>query len=831
MTYAIQRDAFVRTRQDLLVIGARECQNSYAALVQQLLTRTEEMDHSDWTKTSVTVAADNAEAPDGTMTADTVTFNATSDALTQTPASPATVVTSKSFTGSVYLRVPSGAQQVQIIIRNAGTTELSNTSCSVTTTWTRFWVQFLFSATPVDNVVFEIIRTAFDDVTDLEVWGAQLYQNPSDVNRVVMFPYTKRVSEAASTLSVNVSRCNISDNGDGSRCYYSRPTCQDPDDFNAGHEWENSDETDLLVTGVVFHRTPTLRGIREFRFCRKDTAIPIPSELVMPSLVELSFAAQEILPDKAITANARITFGFEDDQDPGVWNVRQQQDGGLVNTTTTGGTFWKRFAYIYKNYANPEGYAIRKIGYVEPGLSESGMVQRGKYLIRNIETNTKVVRLVCTDRLKLTRKQIPPKIDVANKALGPLNNSQTTFNVTDSTEIPIPGDGYTVTLELSYDEPDPDPAIASLEELFGIYIPNKTGAEKVNVTGISGNTVTVQRGRWGTSAKAHTKTLISFRVVYEFGTERSTPSLDPIGKNPMDCIIEAYRFAGLASAEIDTTTLEAERDRWISTSADATTGDEYGPLVRRTLVQQTEVESIIRELRDLNMILLWINEDGLLTGRIFAPPIPGASATALTDESNLVADTISVDDNDEARLTGVLLAYNVPAAIENPSSAEDFLEVNVAIDIDSEEREYYGDQRRRSLFTQWLRPGDTATASFYTIHMLERFKHGARIVSWESEVRDDDILLGDDVTVETDSIQDAHGNRRTNKLIITKKRPLSENRILFEGIDTGLYARVGFWSGSISDYSSASSAEKEYGYWSNTLGQVGSPLEPGYVWW
>ena len=130
MTYAAQRDSLTRTRQDLVVLGVRECQNFYATLVQQLLTRTEEMDHADWVKTSVSVVANNATAPDGTMTADTVTFNATNDAIAQTVVG--TVVTSKAFTGSVYLRVPSGAQQVTIFVRNVAGTQYGATVCPLT---------------------------------------------------------------------------------------------------------------------------------------------------------------------------------------------------------------------------------------------------------------------------------------------------------------------------------------------------------------------------------------------------------------------------------------------------------------------------------------------------------------------------------------------------------------------------------------------------------------------------------------------------------------------------------------------------------------------------
>ena len=44
-----------------------------AIIFQNFLTRSEEMDDADWTKTLGTVSADSQTAPDGTLTADRVT--------------------------------------------------------------------------------------------------------------------------------------------------------------------------------------------------------------------------------------------------------------------------------------------------------------------------------------------------------------------------------------------------------------------------------------------------------------------------------------------------------------------------------------------------------------------------------------------------------------------------------------------------------------------------------------------------------------------------------------------------------------------------------------
>ena len=799
MTYAIQRDSVIRTRQDLLVVGVRECQNHYASLVQQLLTRTNEFDHADWVKTSTTVNANTIVAPDGTTTAEEVIFNATADAIAQTPASPAVAVTSRAFTGSVWMKIPTGTQQCRIRVTNVAGTETGETVCALTTTWQRFWAHKLFSAVPVDNVVFRIIRVdaSGDTVTTLHAWGGQLYRNPSDRDAQKYFPTVTRSAEAAATVAVNASRCNIADNGDGFRCHYSRPTCQDVDNFNAGHTWET---------------TAAMQGLREFRFCRQDAPLPLAGADVMPYLVKAPVAAQEIDPERAVTVNERITFEFEDDAGPGLWNARQSVEGGLVNTATGAGTFWRRWSAIYRNYGNPDGYLKLLKGYVEAGAVESDFQSRGKYLIRNYETDDRRVRLVCGDRLKLTRKSIPAKITNNNYINGPLAAGDLTLTCDDGTELTEPSADYTPVIVL-----DPDTATE----------------EKCNVTAIVGNVLTVQRGRWGTAAVAHTNTQITFHENAEFGTERTNPALAALGANIIDSIVSLYKYSGLSAAEIDTTTLNAERDTWLPTTVDTTEGTSYGPLIRRSLSQVTDVETLVRELRTLGQVFVWVNNAQQITGRVFAPIQPGQTLTTLDDDSNFVAGTISVDDNDESRISRVLIAYNLPTSASSQYSvAEDFLEVRVDLDVDSEEREYYGDKRLRSILDQWLQPLDSKSAESFTTHILMRFRHGARMLSAQLEIKDDDIEIGDYVRVNTEHVQDVHGANLNSVMQVLKKREVRDNRILIDLLDTGLYHRYGFFAGAgLPVYTSATTAQKDYGFFGDAVGKVGSPLELGYHFW
>ena len=798
MTYATQRDAIIRTRQDLVVVGVRECQNSYAALIQQYVTYTEEFDNAAWAKSSMTATPNTATAPDGTLTADTLTFDADFDNISQTLATGA--VTSKAYTASVWLRSVTGTARVDLTMHNVAVTEgAADTDCAITTTWTRFWVHYKFSGTPVDALVLKIIRVPGQATGAIYAWGANVYRNPGDRDAQVYFPYTKRVAEAIGTVAVNVSRCEISDQGNGSRCYYSRPTCQDPDNFNAGHTYET---------------TARGKGLREFRFCRKNAPLPLAGEEVLPYLINVPTAAQEIDAERAITVNERATFEFEDDASPGIWNVRQSSESMLVNTATGTGTFWRRWAAIYRNYGNPEGYVIRKVGFVEAAGTEADYQSRGKYLIRNWEAIDRKIKLTCGDRLKLTRKSIPAKIDETNLLTAKITSGATSMIVSDASQITTPainGTDYLVVIELE---------------------PDTSRAEKVNVTAIdlNTNTVTIQRGRWGTTATSHARQ-IPFREVAEFGTERATPSSAPLGKNPIDIVLELYHYTGLGASEIDSAALQSERDTWLPSTINTTTGVEIGPSFRRTVTEAIEAEELVRQIRDLTMLLMWVNDSQMVTGKLYAPILPTDTATVIDDDSNLIAGSISVDDNDETRISRALIAYNLPAG-SSPDSTDDFNQIRIELDEDAEERQYYGEARLKIILTEWLQPSGGTSAEYFTTHLIERFRHGARLLRAKLEIKDDAVGLGSYIQVNTKHIQDVHGNNINSIMQVVKKKQLDDRTFEIEALDTGLFHRYFFWApDGLPDYTSATDDNKKYGYYSDDRGFVGTPVVPAYDWW
>jgi hypothetical protein len=158
-----------------------------------LLTFSEQFDNAAWVKTSCTVTANAAMAPNGTMTADRAVF--TSGGLLYVNGVPASAGT---YVFSGYVKSATGSPQTMRIFGN-GTLNYSG-NLQVTTDWTRVSFTFTYSA-PTSG-----FATSPSQPLDIFIWGAQLElgstattYNPTTVKNLLGF--TENFDNAAWTKS------------------------------------------------------------------------------------------------------------------------------------------------------------------------------------------------------------------------------------------------------------------------------------------------------------------------------------------------------------------------------------------------------------------------------------------------------------------------------------------------------------------------------------------------------------------------------------------------------------------------------------------------------
>ena len=184
-----------------------------------LLSYSSSFDNSAWSKYSggtgslPVVTANNAIAPDGTLTADTIVFNsgAGTTASDQSQIYQTLSLPAGTFTGSFYARVTSGTGQ--LMFRHVASS--TYTTANITSTWQRF---SSVETTAGGTQYFElIIRRGINEPINasvtVELWGAQLVEGSSALDYL---PTTDRLdiarvdySSGSAALLVEPQRTNL----------------------------------------------------------------------------------------------------------------------------------------------------------------------------------------------------------------------------------------------------------------------------------------------------------------------------------------------------------------------------------------------------------------------------------------------------------------------------------------------------------------------------------------------------------------------------------------------------------------------------------------------
>jgi hypothetical protein len=135
-----------------------------------LLTWSQGFENAAWAKQSTSITANNQTAPDGTLTADTMSVSATISNVSQTLALGA-----GTYTASIWVKTinVTTAGNMRFVIAIDGVT--TSFSFAPTSTWTRFTQTFTAS---VSVGVVQIVR-GFGFVGDVAIWGAQINEGTS----------------------------------------------------------------------------------------------------------------------------------------------------------------------------------------------------------------------------------------------------------------------------------------------------------------------------------------------------------------------------------------------------------------------------------------------------------------------------------------------------------------------------------------------------------------------------------------------------------------------------------------------------------------------------
>jgi len=131
---------------------------------ENLLAYSQEFDSASWYKLGITVSSNNAVAPDGTTTAETLTYS-TGGTQQLIRRGDLTFVAGVTYTISIFARSVSGNTTLSLDLTNYISTGFTLTSS---------WDRYVWTITPATSYTWLDIQTGGPAV--IEIWGAQLEQ-------------------------------------------------------------------------------------------------------------------------------------------------------------------------------------------------------------------------------------------------------------------------------------------------------------------------------------------------------------------------------------------------------------------------------------------------------------------------------------------------------------------------------------------------------------------------------------------------------------------------------------------------------------------------------
>jgi hypothetical protein len=172
-------------------------------MAKNYLTQPKAIDHADWTKNEGTITSTAQTDPDGGSTADRLTPSVgATDCYVLQAAAGMSVVASRVFYFSVWVKAASGTPVASVLVANQGNTPRGSATPTLTTSWQRVTVTGTMIST--DTGVRVIVGQGAEADGPIDIWGATLYSLEQDARLISVCNAANVDSDAAGDASLEI---------------------------------------------------------------------------------------------------------------------------------------------------------------------------------------------------------------------------------------------------------------------------------------------------------------------------------------------------------------------------------------------------------------------------------------------------------------------------------------------------------------------------------------------------------------------------------------------------------------------------------------------------
>lgn len=254
------------------------------------------------------------------------------------------------------------------------------------------------------------------------------------------------------------------------------------------------------------------------------------------------------------------------------------------------------------------------------------------------------------------------------------------------------------------------------------------GSEIIAFTRV-GDALTMQRGQKGTQPSSHTA---NDAVQVAFNVERVRADI------VLRTLLTDY--GQIPPEWINVPEWTAEFDRW---------GNNF--YLSTTICKPEGVAKLVGEINQLGVTVWWDEVAQLIRVKLNHPP--DESPADWSDRNNIIS--ITQEDNDDERATRIAL-NTVQIDPTKGVNADNFKRSYLAVFVDGEHPDMYGESRTQTINSRWLNHGADATAWIIARRLLNRYRVAPVTYTVKVDYKDD-LSLTDVVRLDSHVVADETG--------------------------------------------------------------------------
>ena len=263
-------------------------------------------------------------------------------------------------------------------------------------------------------------------------------------------------------------------------------------------------------------------------------------------------------------------------------------------------------------------------------------------------------------------------------------------------------------------------------------------------------TVTSGRGQGGTDPAAHAVG----DSIQACKTYEDTPVIDVVQELLED-------FANVPSLFIPFADWQLEETESLS-----------GYDMETIISEPTGVLTLLKEIAAITLLDIWYDDVDQEVKLKLQTPFTEVTEV-VTDELDILKDSLKVRDLNNQRLTRVLIYYGIRNFARDLKETENFSLVNFEIEADKEGVNKYGDQRIKVIFSRWFDSTNAVQVALTSTRLLARFGITPKQIAFSVDAKDvDRIKTGDVFDLVSRIEQDVDGSPATNRYQVIETKTI-----------------------------------------------------------